>query len=155
MPRITAKTNVFLNREKKYRMTLEFKEAIELIPCEKGSFVMADFEDEAFMLFGDLKTTGWCFLNPDINSQAGRFIFFYIHIFCNPLFNHFLLHLFRQPRQSECGRFFYLPFLKCKSERKDCFKIWFYDCPRRFCFRKSVVSVKYFKKRCPYYSKCL
>lgn len=30
MPRITAKTNVFLNREKKYRMTLEFKEAIEL-----------------------------------------------------------------------------------------------------------------------------
>ena len=52
MPRITAKTNVFLNREKKYRMTLEFKEAIELIPCEKGSFVMADFEDEAFMLFG-------------------------------------------------------------------------------------------------------
>lgn len=53
MPRITAKTNVFLNREKKYRMTLEFKEAIELIPCEKGSFVMADFEDEAFMLFGD------------------------------------------------------------------------------------------------------
>ena len=53
MPRITVKTNVFLNREKKYRMTLEFKEAIELIPCEKGSFVMADFEDEAFMLFGD------------------------------------------------------------------------------------------------------
>ena len=47
MPRITVKTNVFLNREKKYRMTLEFKEAIELIPCEKGSFVMADFEDEA------------------------------------------------------------------------------------------------------------
>ena len=41
MPRITVKTNVFLNREKKYRMTLEFKEAIELIPCEKGSFVMA------------------------------------------------------------------------------------------------------------------
>ena len=37
MPRITVKTNVFLNREKKYRMTLEFKEAIELIPCEKGS----------------------------------------------------------------------------------------------------------------------
>ena len=49
MPRITVKTNVFLNREKKYRMTLEFKEAIELIPCEKASFVMADFEDEAFM----------------------------------------------------------------------------------------------------------
>ena len=39
MPRITVKTNVFLNREKKYRMTLEFKEAIELIPCEKASFV--------------------------------------------------------------------------------------------------------------------
>lgn len=53
MPRITTKTNIFLNREKKYRMTVEFKEAIELIPCEKGAFVMADFEDEVFMLFGD------------------------------------------------------------------------------------------------------
>lgn len=60
MPRITAKTNVFLNREKKYRMTLEFKEAIELIPCEKGSFVMADFEDEAFMLFGDEAASDPC-----------------------------------------------------------------------------------------------
>lgn len=60
MPRITTKTNVFLNREKKYRMTLEFKEAIELIPCEKGSFVMADFEDEAFMLFGDEAASDPC-----------------------------------------------------------------------------------------------
>ena len=60
MPRITVKTNVFLNREKKYRMTLEFKEAIELIPCEKGSFVMADFEDEAFMLFGDEAASDPC-----------------------------------------------------------------------------------------------
>ena len=32
---------------------VEFQEAIELIPCEKGAFVMADFEDEAFMLFGE------------------------------------------------------------------------------------------------------
>lgn len=60
MPRITVKTNVFLNREKKYRMTLEFKESIELIPCEKGSFVMADFEDEAFMLFGDEAASDPC-----------------------------------------------------------------------------------------------
>lgn len=60
MPRITVKTNVFLNREKKYRMTLEFKEAIELIPCEKASFVMADFEDEAFMLFGDEAASDPC-----------------------------------------------------------------------------------------------
>ncbi len=53
MPRVMLKTNIFINREKKYRMMVEFKEAIELIPCEKGSFVMADFDDEAFMLFGD------------------------------------------------------------------------------------------------------
>ena len=53
MPRITVKTNVFVNREKKYRMTVEFKEAIELLPCEKGAFVMADFCDETFMLFGE------------------------------------------------------------------------------------------------------
>ena len=60
MPRITTKTNMFLNREKKYRMTVEFKEAIELIPCEKGSFVMADFEDEVFMLFGDEDASAPC-----------------------------------------------------------------------------------------------
>ena len=38
MPRITVKTNVFLNREKKYRMTL----------------------DEAFMLFGDEAASDPC-----------------------------------------------------------------------------------------------
>ena len=46
MPRISVKTNIFINREKKYRMIVDFKEAIELIPCEKGSFVMADIDDE-------------------------------------------------------------------------------------------------------------
>lgn len=53
MPRITTMTNVFINREKKYRMMVDFKKAIEKIPCEKGDFVMADFQDEAFMLFGE------------------------------------------------------------------------------------------------------
>ncbi len=53
MPRITVKTNVYLNKEQKYRIYEDLKRAIERIPCEKGSFVMADFVDEAFMLFGD------------------------------------------------------------------------------------------------------
>lgn len=53
MPRITTRTNVYINREKKYRMMVEYKDAIEQIPCEKGAFVMADFPDEQFMLFGE------------------------------------------------------------------------------------------------------
>lgn len=60
MPRISVKTNIFINREKKYRMIVDFKEAIELIPCEKGSFVMADIDDEAFMLFGDEDASAPC-----------------------------------------------------------------------------------------------
>jgi len=53
MPRITTKTNVFINRENKYRMMVDYQKAVEIIPCEKGAFVMADFEDEAFMLYGE------------------------------------------------------------------------------------------------------
>ena len=60
MPRITTKANVYINREKKYRMMVEFKEAIEKLPCEKGAFVMADFQDEAFMLFGDEAASAPC-----------------------------------------------------------------------------------------------
>ncbi len=60
MPRITVKSNTFINKERKYRMTVEFKKAIELIPCEKGAFVMADFNDEAFMLFGDENASDPC-----------------------------------------------------------------------------------------------
>jgi len=60
MPRITVKSNTFINKERKYRMTVEFKKAIELIPCEKGAFVMADFDDEAFMLFGDENASDPC-----------------------------------------------------------------------------------------------
>lgn len=60
MPRITVKANTFINKERKYRMTVEFKEAIELIPCEKGAFVMADFDDETFMLFGDENSSDPC-----------------------------------------------------------------------------------------------
>ena len=60
MPRITTMSNIYINREKKYRMTVEFKEAIELIPCEKGAFVMADFQDESFVLFGDGNASAPC-----------------------------------------------------------------------------------------------
>lgn len=52
MPRITIKTNLFLSDQSKHHIAEELKEAIELIPCEKGDFVMADFADETFMLFG-------------------------------------------------------------------------------------------------------
>lgn len=53
MPRMTIKTNVFLNKERKYRMMVELKEAIEIMPKENGDWLMADFQDETFMLFGD------------------------------------------------------------------------------------------------------
>ena len=53
MPRITTKTNMYLNRERKYRMFVEMKKAVEIIPFEKGEFLMADFQDESFMLFGE------------------------------------------------------------------------------------------------------
>lgn len=53
MPRITTTTNVFLNKERKYRMYVEMQQAIEMIPFEKGEFLMADFQDESFMLFGE------------------------------------------------------------------------------------------------------
>ena len=63
MPRITAKTNVFLNREKKYRMTLEFKEAIELIPCEKGSFVMM-VKKKDLLQFSSISSTKAASVSP-------------------------------------------------------------------------------------------
>lgn len=53
MPRITTTTNIYLNRERKYRMFVEMKKAVEIIPFEKGDFLMADFQDESFMLFGE------------------------------------------------------------------------------------------------------
>lgn len=53
MPRITTTTNIYLNRERKYRMFIEMKKAVEIIPFEKGDFLMADFQDESFMLFGE------------------------------------------------------------------------------------------------------
>ena len=53
MPRITTTTNVYLNKERKYRMFVEMQKAIERIPCEKGEFLMADFQDESFLLFGE------------------------------------------------------------------------------------------------------
>lgn len=52
MPRITTTTNVYLNKERKYRMFVEMQQAVEMIPGEKGEFLMADFKDESFMLFG-------------------------------------------------------------------------------------------------------
>ena len=60
MPRITVKTNTFVLDKDKCRIVAALKKAIELIPCEKGSFVMTDFEDEAFMLFGDEKPAAPC-----------------------------------------------------------------------------------------------
>ncbi|MBQ9438421.1 MAG: hypothetical protein IJU50_08810 [Lachnospiraceae bacterium] len=53
MPRITVTTNIFLNKDQKKQLHEEFKAAIEIIPCEKGSFVMTDFSDDACVLFGD------------------------------------------------------------------------------------------------------
>lgn len=53
MPRITTTTNIYLNRERKYRMFVEMQKAVEIIPFEKGEFLMADFQDESFMLFGE------------------------------------------------------------------------------------------------------
>ena len=53
MPRITTTTNIYLNRERKYRMFVEMQKAVEIIPFEKGDFLMADFQDESFMLFGE------------------------------------------------------------------------------------------------------
>lgn len=53
MPRITTTTNVYMNKERKYRMLVDMRKAIELIPCEKGEFLMADFQDESFILFGE------------------------------------------------------------------------------------------------------
>ena len=52
MPRITTTTNMYLNRERKYRMYVEMQKAVEIIPFEKGEFLMADFQDESFVLFG-------------------------------------------------------------------------------------------------------
>ncbi len=54
MPRIILTTNLFLNKEQKRQIHEEFKAAIEIIPCEKGSFVMTEFRDDADMLFGDV-----------------------------------------------------------------------------------------------------
>ena len=34
-------------------MFVEMQKAIERIPCEKGEFLMADFQDESFLLFGE------------------------------------------------------------------------------------------------------
>lgn len=53
MPRITTTTNVYMNKERKYRMYVDMQKAIELIPGEKGEFLMADFKDESFVLFGE------------------------------------------------------------------------------------------------------
>lgn len=53
MPRITTTTNVYLNKERKYRMYVDMQKVIEMIPNEKGAFLMADFKDESFMLFGE------------------------------------------------------------------------------------------------------
>lgn len=53
MPRVTVMTNLYLNKERKYRIMVGFKEAIEKIPCEDGNLLMADFKDESFMLFGE------------------------------------------------------------------------------------------------------
>ena len=53
MPRITVATNVFLNKERKYKMMVEMQKAIEVIPCESGAVLMTEIRDEAFMLFGE------------------------------------------------------------------------------------------------------
>ena len=53
MPRVTVKANQFINRERKYRIMVDFKNIIERIPCEDGVLLMADFQDESLMLFGE------------------------------------------------------------------------------------------------------
>lgn len=53
MPRITIKTNTYVQDMDKARIIAEVNKAIELIPCEKDTFCMTDFVDEAFMLFGE------------------------------------------------------------------------------------------------------
>ena len=53
MPRVTVKTNMYLNKERKYRIMVDMKKVIEKIPCEDGGLLMADFQDECFMLFGE------------------------------------------------------------------------------------------------------
>lgn len=53
MPRVSVMTNQYLNKEKKYRIMVDFKNIIEIIPCENSALLMADFQDDAFMLFGD------------------------------------------------------------------------------------------------------
>ena len=53
MPRVSVMTNQFINREKKYRIMVDFKNIIERIPCEDGGLLMADIQDESFVLFGE------------------------------------------------------------------------------------------------------
>lgn len=53
MPRIHVRTNEFISKDKKYSMVREFKEVVDTIPWEIGEHLMADFEGECAMLYGE------------------------------------------------------------------------------------------------------
>ncbi len=53
MPRINIKTNVYISKKKKTEMFEDMKRVIDAIPYENGDYLMADFEGEHCIMFGD------------------------------------------------------------------------------------------------------
>ena len=53
MPRINTKTNITLSEEQKNVITQEMAEVVNLIPRESGAFLMADYEDNSSIRFGN------------------------------------------------------------------------------------------------------
>ena len=52
MPRVHIKTNIFLSKQKKRNIFDEVKKVVDAVPYENGEFVLADFDDEASVMFG-------------------------------------------------------------------------------------------------------
>lgn len=60
MPIVTIRTNKFLNRDTKVRITEEIKCVIDNIPYEKGEYVITDITDGAGMLLGNVSADSPC-----------------------------------------------------------------------------------------------
>ena len=54
MPIVTIRTNKFMSRELKVKVSEEIKKVIDTIPYEKGEYVITDITDGASMLLGNV-----------------------------------------------------------------------------------------------------
>ena len=53
MPKITVQTNISVSYYQQQKITADLKQVIELIPREKGTYLMMDYEGSKALHFGD------------------------------------------------------------------------------------------------------